>query len=200
MIAIRGAGSAIARELRALLPPDEEVCAVPRGGSMPWRASRYLFCAGLMRPCSIEEQTDVEAASSFLVNALDVMRACDFLIDMNPLARICVIGSESGYAWSFDGVYAAAKAALHRYCETRRLGLGQQLVCVAPGIIGDCGMTERREDRTNLERLEAAHPKGRFLTALEVARMVHFCLYIDHGYLSGVVIRMNGGAHTRRAA
>jgi len=193
MIAIRGAGSAIAQELTALLPPEEEICEVPRGGAMPWCADRYLFCAGLLRPLSMAEQTDCEIAESFLVNAGDVIRACDFVIESNPNARICVIGSESGFAWSYDGAYAAAKAALHRYCETRRLGPGQQLVCVAPGIIADCGMTIGRHDRANLAQLERAHPKGRFLAAAEVARLVHFCLYVDCGYLSGVVIRMNGG-------
>jgi NAD(P)-dependent dehydrogenase (short-subunit alcohol dehydrogenase family) len=71
----------------------------------------------------------------------------------------------------------------------------QQIVCVSPGIIEDAGMTVRREDRVNLARRRDMHPKRRFLRAIEVARMIHFLLYVDEGYTSGVVIRMNGGAH-----
>jgi NAD(P)-dependent dehydrogenase (short-subunit alcohol dehydrogenase family) len=193
LIAIRGAGSAIARELDGLLPPGEEVRRIERGEGMPLDAQRYLFCQGLMRPKTLTEQTPAEIAESWLVNFAFVARACDRILEANELARICVLGSESGVAWSHDGAYAAAKAALHRYVETKRLGERQQLVGIAPGIIWDCGMTTRRRDQQRLKELADAHPKVRFLFAVEVARLAHFLLYVDEGYLTGTVIRMHGG-------
>ena len=108
-----------------------------------------------------------------------------------------MIGSESGFAWGFDGAYAGAKAALHCYVENKPLRPKQQLVCIAPGIIEDAGMTERRMDKENLEKRRKDHPKHRFLTSDEVAKLAHFLLYVDQGYISNVVIRMNGGDHAR---
>lgn len=189
MIAIRGAKSAIAYSLIRLLPKSERVKRVPRGGRMPMNAARYLFCAGALHLGPIE---------SFWVNCSSITDRCDEILERNPLARICVIGSESGFTWSFDGDYAAAKAALHRYVETKKLRHpGQQLVCIAPGIIADAGMTTRREDTGRLRAREVAHPKRRFLFSGEVAKLVHHVLYVDEGYLSGIVIRMNGGEHIR---
>jgi NAD(P)-dependent dehydrogenase (short-subunit alcohol dehydrogenase family) len=196
MIAIRGAGSKIVSELLPLLPPEEEVVRVPRLGDMPNCAERYLFCAGLLRPKRGVDQTADEIEESFAVNLWRVTDDIERIMASNVKARVCVIGSESGFAGSFDDVYAMAKQGLHRFVETKRLKSPyQQLVCIAPSIIQDCGMTVRRDDVSNLREKRARHPKQRFLQAAEVAKLVHFTLYQDLGYLSGVVIRLNGGAH-----
>lgn len=192
MLIVTGLNSAIVQALIPMLPV-EEVVERADAHDVGLRGVRYLFAAGLLRPKPIAEQTEEEIAETFMVNAGTVIVACDRILGDNPLARICIIGSESGYIWSHDGAYAAAKAALHRYVETKRLTSTQQLVAIAPSIIGDAGMTLRRSDRERLEEREASHPKRRFLKAVEVARLVHFCLYQDEGYLSGTVIRMNGG-------
>lgn len=195
MIAIRGIHSAIAQELIKLLPKGEEVREIDRGERIEYedRADRFFYCQGLLRPKSLIEQTGSEKNESLWVNAIRIIRDCDLILERNPKARICVMGSESGFAWSFDGAYSAAKAALHRYVETKRLSTpDQQLVCVAPSIIEDAGMTIRRKDQGNLIQRRLEHPKRRFLQAAEVAAMVHFLLYVDRGYTTGVVIRMNG--------
>jgi NAD(P)-dependent dehydrogenase (short-subunit alcohol dehydrogenase family) len=198
VIAVRGASSKIAQALQSLLPSDEQWWRVGRADAVPLSADRYLFCQGVMKPASIAEQSDEQIALAFFVNAAAVIQDCDAIIAGNDRARICVIGSESGFAWSHDGAYAASKAGLHRYVETKRLRTEhQQLVCVAPGIIRDAGMTMRRSDHVNLVRRRMEHPKRRFLDSAEVARTVHHVLYVDRGYLSGVVIRLNGGEHTR---
>lgn len=197
MIAIRGAGSAIVQALRPLLPADEMVVEVSRHAQMPADSNRHLFAAGVLYPKQIGDQDAAEIAESFFVNAAWVMQDCDRLIAANDHVRICVIGSESGFAGSFDGSYAASKAALHRYVETKRLRTpDQQLICIAPTIIRDAGMTLRRADLRSVDARAAEHPKRRWLAAIEVARLIRFCLYEDQGYLSGTVIRMNGGAST----
>jgi NAD(P)-dependent dehydrogenase (short-subunit alcohol dehydrogenase family) len=198
MLAIRGANSQLAVELAKLVAGDDAIMAVNRDEPLP-HAERYLFAQGFLAGKAITSATPELIAQTFMVNAALVIGECDLTIANNDRARICIIGSESGFAWSFDGAYAASKAAVHRYVETKELRTAQQqLICVAPGIIKDAGMTTRRADKEGLARREAQHPKRRFLTSLEVARLVHHVLYVDEGYLSGVIIRMNGGEHTCR--
>lgn len=193
MIVITGWRSQIAIEFRKALPVEE--AAMPGsavGGRMP-KAGRYLFCQGLLRPKQATEQSDAEIAEGVKVNYSSIVRACREIFAENDAARVCIIGSESGYRGSFDGVYAAAKMALHRFVETERLKPRQQLVAISPGIVSDAGMTIRRNDLDNLERRRAEHPKGRFLTSREVAEVAYFALYGASDYLSGTIIRLHGG-------
>lgn len=194
MLGVTGYGSKIVKELIKILPEEENLTRIgwDLSDDIP-ECGRYLLCAGVIRPKMLEQQTASEIAESINCILIGPMRMCDEILKENDGARICVIGSESGFSWSYDGVYAASKAALHRYVETKKLGQKQQLVCVAPSIIEDSGMTESRKDVDNLRQRMEKHPKRRFLKASEVARLVHFLLYQDEGYLSSQVIRFNGG-------
>ena len=160
-------------------------------------AQRYLFCAGILYGKPARDLTASEIGALLDVNFVNVVETCEHILTANPYARICVVGSESGIAGSFDRLYAGSKAALHQYVETRRIRPAQQLVAVAPGIIGDAGMTLRRTDHENLAKREKEHPKGRFLSSAEVARLITFLLYEDSGYICNAVIRVNGGEHAR---
>lgn len=193
MLAVTGYRSQIIAELRGLLPEGEQIERIG-DHEYPPMAERYLLCAGLLRPKRFAEQTSAEIDESLHVNLLRPIEICEEILSRNDTARICVIGSESGYTGSFDEAYAAAKSGLHKYIETRKLKPGQQLVGIAPSIIENCGMTLRRLDQENLEQRRLSHPKGRFLKAQEIARLVHFLLYVDEGYLSGQIIRINGGS------
>ena len=194
MIYTRGAKSAIAQALHDLHP----VKAVERWDRMPDDATRYLFCAGLQIQKPTCQQSIEEIGELFLVNAAAVIRECDLLIDANPKARICVMGSEAAFTWGFNGTYAGAKAALHRYVETKRLKHpDQQLVCVAPTHILNTGMgLQRNTDGVRvLEERRKKHQKHRWLEPVEVAQLVYFLLCVDQGYITNTVIRMNGGQH-----
>ena len=192
MLAVTGFNSKIVQELLLMLP-EEDVRHVkpPYSGHMD--AERYLLCAGVIHPKTIRQQTQTQIRTTMNVNLLWPMQFCERILEHNDHARICVLGSESGYSWSYDGVYAASKAALHQYVETKKLKPDQQLVCLAPSIIADTGMTQSRTDIKNLAAREKKHPKGRFLKAAEVARAIYFLLYQDRGYITGTVVRMNGG-------
>ena len=205
MIYVRGADSSIVKALESLCP----IIPIPRGERMPVNPrpralvgpeSRYLFCVGMNHQKPLREQTDEEIAETMMVTAFNVIKECDRLLADNPMARICVVGSESAFTWSFDGAYAAAKAALHCYVETKRLGPSQQLVCVAPTCVIGTRMNKRRnpDGVRALESRVQKHPKRRWLSPSEVAEMIHFLLCIDKGYTTGVVIRMNGGEHCWR--
>jgi NAD(P)-dependent dehydrogenase (short-subunit alcohol dehydrogenase family) len=191
-IYVRGARSAIARALAEIHP----VVAVPRGTPMPVDGEKYLFCAGLLM--QKREVTEDEYWESIGVNCLQIVDQCDALLMENRRARICVMGSEAAFTGSFDETYAKAKKALHDYVETKRLPYPeQQLVCVAPSIVLNTGMTNARNEDgvAAMERRRFVHPKRRWLQPEEVARMINFLLCVDAGYTTGVVIRMNGGEH-----
>lgn len=201
MIAINGIGSAIAKALIEMLPEGEEArrMDLPAGGAEGSPGfTRYVFLQGLLPGMALGDHNDRGAGEVFAVNFVQVAQECDAILETNPQARIVVVGSESGFSGSYDMAYAGAKAALHLYVETKRLQPGQQLVGVAPSIVSDAGMTTRRTDTERLAERRTTHPKGRFLMAREVARLIHFLLYRDEGYLSGTVIRMHGGERACR--
>ena len=157
------------------------------------RAHRYLFCQGLLRAKRLEEQTSDELDEGYAVNCRSIVEACQTILGENDRARICIIGSESGYRGSFDGAYAAAKRDLHAFIESVAVRGDQQVVGISPSIVSDAGMTLRRADTDNLERRSSEHPKGRFLTSKEVADLAFFCLYGASDYLTNHVIRLHGG-------
>lgn len=175
------------------LLPDESVVRIDSANPSALIADRYVLAAGVLYSKRIVEQTREEIETCLRVNLTDTMRLCESILEGNPAARICVIGSESGYRGSYDQTYAAAKAGLHQYVETRKVGKRQQLVAVAPHIIADSGMTRRRVDYEECMRRAEETPRGRYITAIEVARMVHFLLYVDQGFTNNTVVRMHGG-------
>lgn len=193
MIAINGMGSAISQALLPMLPAGEHVTRFTAGDAPLPGPARYLFAQGHLIGRSAVEHDAASAAETFGANFLGIVQAVDRIVDHDDGARLCVIGSESGEQGSFDTAYAGAKAALHLYVKTKPLKPDQQLVAISPGIITDAGMTKRRPDAAQLAKRASAHPKGRFVTAEEVARLVHFLLYEDQGYLTGTVIRLHGG-------
>lgn len=154
---------------------------------------RFVLCAGLIRSKSIFEQGPVQIAESLAVNMTSTIALIEAILEKNNQARIVVMGSMSGIKGSYDTVYAAAKAGLHQHVINRKLKPKQQLVAIAPGIIKDSGMTQRRADKDNLRERERQHPKKRFLTANEVAHLVHYLLYTDKGYITNTIINMTGG-------
>jgi len=159
---------------------------------MPLDLDDYLLCAGVLHGKRIGEMTGLELSETMSVNFASIASFCDRLFDYNDKARVCVIGSQSGVNGSYDMAYAGAKAALHLYVETKALSTIQQhLVCVAPTIIEDAGMTQRRGD------LKAKLAEGkcrrlrRWLKAEEVARIALFAL--KEPALCNTVINASGG-------
>lgn len=190
-IGIINARCSIAREFIKLLPPDERV---KLDDDVNRTHERYLICTGYLAGKSLGDLTLDEADATWWRNFVDVATECDQILANNPIARICVIGSESGYAGSYDMAYAGAKSALHMYVARKTLsGPQQQLVAIAPAIIWDSGMTQRRSDLALCEKRGSNRRRGRHLQAVEVARLAHFVLYGDEGSLSNVVIRQTGG-------
>jgi NAD(P)-dependent dehydrogenase (short-subunit alcohol dehydrogenase family) len=206
-LGVTGRRTSIVEHLLRLVPDDRVVSIGRRPdddvridlarpfdvGQFPSDLDRYVLAAGVMYPRRLADQSFDETATSLAVNLTSVVRVCEHLLDANPRARICLIGSES-FRGSYDTTYFVAKAGLNAYVERRRLSHpGQQLVIVSPTIIMDSGMTERRDDLDQVADRAQASPKHRFLYAAEVARLVRFVLWEDDGMLTNTVVSMNGG-------
>lgn len=130
-----------------------------------------MLAAGALYGKRVAEQSVYEIATGLAINLISPMRLSEQILGANAHARICIIGSESGFNGSYDEVYAAAKAGLHKYVETRRVLPTQQLVAVAPPIIADAGMTLRRDDYPEILK------KRRTVTSAQVALLVYQLLY-----------------------
>jgi hypothetical protein len=108
------------------------------------QADKYLFCQGFLVPKTSDEQTKLEKEKSYYINYDSIALSIANIINCNPKARICVIGSESGYRGSYDDSYAKYKKWLHKYVEDKKLLTPyQQLVGISPTIIEDSKMTHR---------------------------------------------------------
>lgn len=193
-LGICGAGSTIARKAMAILNGGggasfEIMTGQP--GNIPLDCSHYLICTGFLAGHTLEGISDEDAWRTFDLNFLSLARLCDRIIAANDQARICIIGSHSGYAGSHDMAYAGAKAAMHLYIETKKLrGPAQMLFGIAPQIIADSAMTRRRADRDACMVRGENTRLGRWLNADEVARLAVELLYDASTAISGTIVRM----------
>lgn len=148
MLAVTGSRTSIVLELAR----TEQVERIDADLSCPDcafdipEAERFVLAAGVLAGKRIQHQTASELLNGFAVNLINVVRLCETILDINPRARIVVIGSESAFLGSHDQAYAVAKGGLCAYAAWRKVGPEQLLAVLCPPIISDSGMTERRHD------------------------------------------------------
>jgi NAD(P)-dependent dehydrogenase (short-subunit alcohol dehydrogenase family) len=209
---VTGANSEMCRQLKPLVPSWCEWSELSRdecdmrglAGVDCYKekfiaANRLVIAHGAISPEPFLTRSVFDLQMSLTVNMLSVVRICEIALQHNPAARIVVLGSESATKGSHDVAYWLAKAALHSYVRERRLEhVGQQLVCVAPSAISDTGMTRQK---TQDEIALAAHysPHQRLATPQEIARLIHFLLFVDEGYITNAVVDVNGGKFARKS-
>lgn len=188
-VGIAGSRSTIAREAIALRPNWSVVHGEPR--HLPPDLDAYLVCTGYLAGQPIKTIKTDDAVRTFELNFLSTARMCEHIVEVNDRARICVIGSESGFKGSYDMAYAGAKAAMHLYVETKVLRTPEQLLfAIAPSIIADSGMTERRPDYGETMQRGLQTRLGRWLRAREVAALAVQLLESGSPALSGTIVRM----------
>jgi len=127
----------------------------------------FVLAAGILRNKTFCEQRDQEVHETFEVNLFTPVRWCENILKERPHARICLMGSESGFKGSYDMTYAMSKSALHFYSTVKPLGSDQKLFTLAPHIIIDSGMTRRRHDYADIVKSRES-----YITAKEVAKMI----------------------------
>ena len=190
-ICITGGTTTIAKRLVDMLDDSEQVIPHTKRvlsasfkdnvEGLPF-ADRYLFAQGKMYGIDVACMDPVQV---YNITAISVMQRVAMAFDLNPNARIVVIGSMSAILGSYDVHYACSKAALHHFVNSFPKPKGSTLVCVAPTIISDSGMTERRADYLQVLK------ERKTVTAQQVAEVCHWVLYrstaVNHG-----IIEMTG--------
>lgn len=106
----------------------------------------YVLAAGVIQGTPLWRQSREQVYESLAVNLGNTLRLADQILNIDPGARIVLLGSLSALTGSFDALYAACKAGVHAYVDFKELGPNQHLIAVAPPIISDSGMTRRRCD------------------------------------------------------
>lgn len=190
-----GFGSTIAREIHRITQiadPEVKYAANRNPLNLPTNLDCYFLCAGVLIGKNCIDISQEEIVDTINVNMLGVIAACDRIFNGNKQAKICIIGSMSGFNGSYDMTYAAAKAGVHMYVENKKLDYAtQHLVCVAPTIIENSGMTQRRKDYNDIIRRGKNRRQGRWLLAEEVAKVALFA--VDNTSMCNTVIKLTGG-------
>ncbi len=143
------------------------------GFVIPEGAEKFVLAGGIIYPLQAHQQTGEQILTALAVNLVSVIRLCEHILHTVPRARIVVVGSVSGRDGSFDQMYAASKAGVHAYVQTRLVQSPQLLFCVAPTIVSDSGMTMRRAD------YPAILSRRPSVTSMQVAETAAAALYAD---------------------
>jgi 3-oxoacyl-[acyl-carrier protein] reductase len=156
-----------------------------------------VLCAGVRRDELLvfmnEDQWD-NVLSTDLGSFYAVAKPVVKQMLLNRSGRIIVISSTSGESGLSGQVnYSAAKAGLIGAVKALALECARRGVlvnAVTPGFI-DTGMT----DGLNVQEIKGKIPLNRLGTPEEVASAVSFLASPDSSYITGQVIRVNGGIY-----
>lgn len=159
-----------------------------------------LVCnAGLTIHSSIfmlnESDIDFAFNLDYLSYMICVREAAKHMTEQGIKGRIILISSTRGLrAYPEDPLYGGMKAALHRACESLALEFAEHGItinCVAPGntsIRGNYTMEELTRSR-----FQNKIPLKRSGTPWEVAELVKYLAGENGGYITGSVLRIDGG-------
>lgn len=180
MILVTGRTTTIVQSIELLRPEEhiEPICKRPGSDevydfTMAPPGARIVLAGGLLLGLNRGDHTADTYQRTMRANFEEPIAIIQQAIGEIPGVRICVIGSQSAELGSYDEVYAQAKLKLHRMVGRIAVGRDQQLVCVAPPIIADSGMTRRRHDYPQVLR-ERSH-----CHSMDVARVVVDLLWED---------------------
>ena len=179
MIACTGYNSTIMQALAMRRPEEviEKITADPAPIKMDcefsWshKAERFVLAAGVLHQKPLLDQSHSDIVSSVSINLINAARLIETILHRVPNAHVAVIGSQSGNSGSYDMTYALCKSALHQFVRWRKVSADQVLVCIAPPIIADSGMTRRRKDYPSVLQ------ERRTVQAMDVAALVEKALW-----------------------
>lgn len=192
MIGVTGATSNIAVQYQLRYSGGEIFSPARNPRDLPLDLPRYLLCAGALHGKRPKDMLVEELEQTIEVNYLNVINFCEDLFDVNKRARVCVIGSMSCILGSYDHIYAGSKAALHCYVKTKKLLYPkQQLVAIAPTIIEDSAMTQRRKDLDETLERGKKRRQQHWLKAAEVAHAINFVF--NNRAVCNTVLELTGG-------
>jgi len=163
-------------------------------GGLDW----VVCCAGIIRDRVSWKMTDDEWADVLAVNltgAFNTVRAAGALLRRSPCGRVVLISSINGVRGNFGQAnYAASKAGLIGLARSLAVEFARDRVTVnvvAPGFIAT-DMTRTLPEEVH-ERAVQRTPLGRIGRPAEVAAAVRFLCSEAAGFVTGVVLPVDGG-------
>lgn len=154
--------------------------------------------AGITRDARLVKMQREQWDDVLRINLDAVFHLCRAVVEgmgARGFGRIVNISSVNGQTGAFGQTnYAAAKAGMHGFTMSLAREVARQGITVnsvAPGYI-DTDMT--RAMRSDIrEQIVAAIPVGRVGVPDDIAKVVAFLCSEDSGYLTGVLVPVNGG-------
>lgn len=163
-------------------------------GGIDW----VVCAAGIIRDrvsWKMEDDEWDDVIQTNLTGAFNVVRASLPWLRRSPAGRIVLLGSINGTRGGFGQAnYAASKSGLVGLARSLALELARDGVTVnvvTPGFI-DTPMT-RTLPREVLQRAVARTPVGRMGLPQDVAAAVRFLCSEESGFVTGVVLPVDGG-------
>lgn len=165
---------------------------------LDYESEIYFFSLGLLIPKNILDQSHIEITNSLNVNLIFIIKACELILSKNKIARIFILGSESGKKGSFDTTYFLSKAALSKYVKEKKIKHpDQQILLISPSTISDANMTLNRSDQERVEMIARNHPKNRLILSKDIAKFIVSLFDSRFDYISNTEIEYNGGKFAR---
>ncbi|HEX9580011.1 MAG TPA: SDR family oxidoreductase [Gemmatimonadales bacterium] len=163
-------------------------------GGLDW----VVCCAGIVRDRVSWKMSDGEWADVLAVNltgAFNTVRAAAARLRRSSIGRVVLVSSINGVRGNFGQAnYAASKAGLIGLARSLAAELARDCVTVnvvAPGFIAT-DMTRALPDDVR-ERAVQRTPLGRMGRPAEVAAAVRFLCSESAGFVTGVVLPVDGG-------
>jgi 3-oxoacyl-[acyl-carrier protein] reductase len=174
---------------------DRAVAAAVRMG----RLHGVVNCAGIVRDTPAESMPEDKMNAMWEVNVAGMGRVSrTALPHLGQYASIVNIGSIAGSIGRFPRIsmYSATKAGVEGFtrvlaCEVASRGI--RVNAVAPGFIRAPFSPDWEEISGGEESLASHVPLGRLGEAEEVAEVVEFLMSPRASYVTGSVIRVDGG-------
>jgi 3-oxoacyl-[acyl-carrier protein] reductase len=196
-------GAAGERLLCVCADVTDQAAVVELFGRVTREAARLdvlVNCAGSATEGLLLRMDDERVRASLRLNleaTIALNRSALPLMLRNRYGRIVNVGSVVASAGNAgQTVYAAAKAGVEGFTRSLAREVGSRGItvnCVAPGMI-DTDMTRSLSDELRV-RAVAATAVGRVGSAAEVASTIGFLCSEAAGYVTGIVLQVNGGMY-----
>jgi len=161
------------------------------------RVDGLINCAGILRH---EKEWHVDDFATVLaINVTAGFALTTALLPKLEKARGAVVMMAS--MWSIFGsagapaytVSKGAVAAMTRSLAVAWAPRGVRVNAVAPGWVETAMSSRAREDAVRRERIDNRIPMGRWAKPSDVASVIRFLLSEDAGYVTGVILPVDGG-------